>query len=47
VEILHRQQFRATLCEPLGARQRLALGTMAVAAGNGELSITCVMVSLS
>jgi VIT1/CCC1 family predicted Fe2+/Mn2+ transporter len=33
VEILHRQQFRGALRQPLGARQPLALGAMTIAAG--------------
>jgi hypothetical protein len=33
MEILHREQLRLAVFEPLRARQRLALGTMAVAAG--------------
>jgi len=33
VEVLHRQQLALALLDPLGARQALALGTVAVAAG--------------
>jgi hypothetical protein len=47
MEILDWQKLRLAACEPLGAGQRLAFGTMPVPAGNGELTITCIMRSLS
>ena len=45
VEIGQREQLLLAGPDPAGLGQGLALGAMAVAAGNGELSITCLMVS--
>ena len=47
VEIGDRQKLRFSLLEPSSAGRGLALGTMTVAAGNGELTITCLMGSNS
>src|SRR5436190_21528389 len=45
VEVDDRQQLLLAGGNPAGFGQGLALGAMAVATGNGELSITCLMVS--
>ena len=39
------EEFGGALLDPRGPRERLALGTMAIATRNGELSITCLMES--
>jgi len=39
VEVRHGQQLSRTRGQPLGARVPLALGTVPIAAGNGELTI--------
>ena len=43
VIIAHRQEFPLPLVQPLFPRIGLALRTMSVPAGNGDLSITCLM----
>ena len=47
VEVAHRQHFGLPLGDPPVAGGCLALRTMAIAAGNGELTITCLMGSNS
>jgi hypothetical protein len=47
VEIADGQQLGLALGEPLACGCASALGTMPVAAGNGELTISCLMESLS
>ncbi len=37
------QELRLLFFEPLGFGARLTLGAVAVTAGNGELTITCLM----
>src|ERR1700692_3755742 len=46
VAIRHREQFLGPLCQPPIPSCGLTLGTMAVAATNGEISITCLMGSI-
>ena len=46
VEVLGVQQLGLTILEPLSPGKRLAFWAVAIRAGNGELSITCVMGSL-
>jgi len=46
VEVSQRDQFSGAGCDPAVARPGLALGTVAVAAGNGVISITCLMESI-
>ena len=46
MEVLDGQQVSVALLEPAGPRQGLAFGAMAVAAGNGVISITCLMGSI-
>src|SRR5438034_11545529 len=41
------EKFRLPVLKPLGTRQGLALGTVAVRTRNGEISITCFMGSIS
>jgi hypothetical protein len=41
VEIFQRHQLASARRNPAVARPTLALGTVAVATGNGEISITC------
>jgi hypothetical protein len=41
------EQFRASRSQPAVARLALTLWAMPVAAGNGEISITCLMGSIS
>jgi len=43
VKVANRQQFPSPGAQPLLPGIGLALGTVPVAAGNGELSITCLM----
>jgi hypothetical protein len=43
MEILGIEQLGSTIIQPLGASQRLAFWTVAITAGNGELTITCLM----
>ena len=45
VEILYRQQLGFPIGEPLGTGRALTLGTTPVSTRNGEISITCLMVS--
>jgi hypothetical protein len=47
MDVRHIQQFLFAGSEPLVTSIGLALGAMAVTACNGELSITCLMGSLS
>jgi hypothetical protein len=47
VEIRNGQKLCLPFGEPLGAGRGLALGAVAIAAGNGELPITCLMGSNS
>jgi len=47
MEVPHRQKLSGLLLKPPGFSQGLAFGTMAVTAGNGDLSITCLMESTS
>jgi hypothetical protein len=46
VEVLGVQKLGLASFEPLSPGKRLAFWAMAIAAGNGDLSITCVMGSL-
>jgi hypothetical protein len=46
MEVRYGQKLRLTLFQPSGARCSLALGTMPIAARNGELTITCLMGSI-
>jgi hypothetical protein len=46
VVVINGQQLSFPAFDPLSACQVLALRTVSVAAGNGELSITCIMGSL-
>jgi len=46
VRVAGRQQLAAACFQPAVARVGLALGAVPVAAGNGDLSITCLMGSL-
>ena len=43
MEILGVEELGLTIFDPLGPCQGLAFWAMAVAAGNGDLSITCLM----
>ena len=43
VEVRHRQQLFLALGQPLARRRSLALRTVPIATGNGELTITCLM----
>jgi hypothetical protein len=43
VEVRHREKFAGSLGQPLVAGRELAFWAMPVAAGNGDLSITCIM----
>jgi hypothetical protein len=47
VIVTRRQQFPLPGCQPPVARVGLALRTVAVPAGNGALTITCIMGSNS
>src|SRR5438132_12659502 len=42
VKVRDAQKLRLTILNPFGPRQRLALWTVTIAAGNGEISITCL-----
>jgi hypothetical protein len=42
VEVLGVQQLGLTILEPLSPGKRLAFWAVAIRAGNGELSITCI-----
>jgi hypothetical protein len=46
MEILAIEKFGLAALDPFSARQRLTLGTVAISAGNGEISITCLMGSI-
>ena len=46
VKVAHRHQFAGARRNPAIARPGLALGTVAVAAGNGVISITCLVGSI-
>ena len=46
VEVREREQFAGARRDLAVARLRLALGTVAVAAGNGVSTITCLMGSV-
>src|SRR5437867_3729264 len=45
VTIRHGEQFLGPLCEPLIPGCGLTLGTMPIAASNGVISITCVVLT--
>ena len=47
MEVFAVEEFGRALLDPGGAGERLARRTVAIATGNGELSITCLMVSPS
>ena len=46
MEIFAIQKFSLTFFQPLGPGERLAFWAMPIAAGNGEISITCLMGSI-
>jgi hypothetical protein len=46
MEILGVEKFGAAILNPFRAGQRLAFWAVAIAAGNGVISITCVMGSI-
>jgi hypothetical protein len=43
MKVRHRQQLGLPIREPFCPGQSLALGTVTVAAGNGEVTISCLM----
>ena len=43
MEVRHGQELRLALGEPFSGGAALALGAVTIAAGNGELTITCLM----
>jgi hypothetical protein len=43
MEVASGQEFSLAGCQPTLARLGLALGTVAISARNGELSISCLM----
>ena len=47
VKIRGLEKFGLSVFDPFGACQGLAFGTVTVWAGNGEISITCLMGSIS
>jgi hypothetical protein len=47
MKILDGQQLGLAVFEPLRAGEGLAFWTVPISAGNGELSITCLMGSFS
>jgi len=46
MEVLGVEKFGAAIFKPFGAGQRLAFWAVAIAAGNGDHPITCVMGSI-